>query len=127
LGKYIKIKTPIITNIFSFFLTSILFAQNSTTTEAKYKMQIELSDDLVSQFPSEQREIIKNDLKKGVYIDYTLKSKGDFSIFKLVEKIQNNQDENNFSVENIMNQDKEPYYKYIKDNIYYPLCILINK
>ncbi|WP_313361327.1 hypothetical protein [Empedobacter sp.] len=127
MGKYIKIKTPIITNIFSFFLTSILFAQNSTTTEAKYKMQIELSDDLVSQFPSEQREIIKNDLKKGVYIDYTLKSKGDFSIFKLVEKIQNNQDENNFSVENIMNQDKEPYYKYIKDNIYYPLCILINK
>lgn len=102
----------------------LLKAQDKTQyLEVKYEMQVKIElEQVLEQVPAQWRSAVQDQLKqeigKGIFMDYTLKTNGVESEYKMDEKISNSQSGGGMIASQITAMDKDPLYKNIKENYY---------
>lgn len=106
--------------ILSALIISILaFSQEKKQfLEIDYQLEMVMDfDQIISNVPSEYRamveEPLRQELNKGIFIDYKLKTNGTESVYKMQEKISNDQSPSGMILSQISAMDKEPLYKDI--------------
>lgn len=106
------------------FLGVLLNAQNTNQyLEVNYKMEVKLEyEKIIENVPAQWRAAVQDQLKqeigKGIFVDYTLKTNGIESDYRMDEKISNSQAGGGMIMSQITAMDKEPLYKNIRDNYY---------
>lgn len=88
-----------------------------------YQMEMKLNaDEVIKNIPAEWRaqveEPLRQEIKKGIFIDYKLQTNGTESEYKMQEKINNDQSAAGMILQQITAMDKEPLYKDIKAKYY---------
>ncbi len=109
-----------------FFTVSLVYtakSQNSESIEANYVMKLDLNveetlKNVPAAYKNEARKNLETANKEGIYVDYTLKSNGKNSVFKLVEKISNDNTMAGQVVKMMTMMDKEPMYKILDTGDY---------
>ncbi|MGL5280000.1 MAG: GLPGLI family protein [Cetobacterium sp.] len=114
---------PIVFLFFCLLSCSITFAQKNDYIEATYSCSLSFDIDLfLNKIPVQERKeaevYLKNSLDKGLILDYSLESNDSISIFKLIPKINNSQNEGSLIVEEMLAFDKLPTYKFINKKEY---------
>lgn len=110
---------------FSLFITSIILnAQDKPQyLEVDYQMEMKLDlEEIMANVPSEWKaqveEPLRQEINKGIFIDYKLKTNGTESEYKMQEKISNDQTPAGIILSQITAMDKEPLFKDIKEKYY---------
>lgn len=110
---------------FTFVFAGILsFAQDKPQfLEVDYQMEMkfefeEIIKNVPAQWRSQVEEPLKQEIQKGIFIDYKLKTNGTESEYKMQEKINNDQTPAGMILSQITAMDKEPLYKDIKEKYY---------
>lgn len=107
-----------------FILTALIISTLAFSQEKKQFLEIDYQlemvmdfDQIISNVPSEYRamveEPLRQELNKGIFIDYKLKTNGTESEYKMQEKISNDQSPSGMILSQISAMDKEPLYKDI--------------
>lgn len=113
--------------VFAFsFLASIVWlnAQDKPQyLEIDYKMEMKFDVEQIlagvpAQWKAQVEEPLRQEIKKGVFVDYKLKTNGTESEYKMQEKINNDQSPAGIILSQITAMDKEPLYKDIKAGYY---------
>ncbi|MCK0203621.1 GLPGLI family protein [Ornithobacterium rhinotracheale] len=91
--------------------------------EVEYQRKELLDPDFVlSTMPAdlklEKGNVVKQELKAGVFTDYVLKSNIENSTFHIVQKLDNSQSSENFIKNLLQNADKGSLYKDFKDHLF---------
>lgn len=100
--------------------------------EASYVMTINLNveetlKNVPKSFQAEARKNLEAINKEGIYVDYTLTSDGKQSVYKLIEKISNDNSISAQVVQMMTMMDKEPMYKFLDKNEYTKLYDVFGK
>ncbi|WP_334124782.1 GLPGLI family protein [Empedobacter brevis] len=108
--------------IFLFF-SSTLFAQKGDFVDAVYSCSLKFDiQSLIAKIPKDNRKeaevYLKHSLEKGLILDYSLNASDSISIFKLIPKISNSQDDGSLIVEEMLSFDKLPTYKFTNKKEY---------
>ncbi|MFA7447808.1 MAG: GLPGLI family protein [Weeksellaceae bacterium] len=87
--------------------------------EVDYQMEMKMDlEQIMSNVPSEWKsaveEPLRQEINKGIFIDYKLKTNGTESEYKMQEKISNDQSPAGIILGQVTAMDKEPLYKDIK-------------
>lgn len=103
--------------------TFVMAQQNNESVIVHYRGEIKMDikkvlDNVPAQARAQVENILKNEIKKGIYIDYTLKTNGKESIYRLDEKLNNAQTQGGVIANQIKQTDKTPYYKNLEKGIY---------
>ncbi|MDD3773434.1 MAG: GLPGLI family protein [Weeksellaceae bacterium] len=98
-------------------------AQENQYLEVDYQMEMKLDlEQIMSNVPSEWRaaveEPLRQEINKGIFIDYKLKTNGRESEYKMQEKINNDQSPAGMILSQVSAMDKEPLYKNITEQYY---------
>lgn len=107
-----------------FISTMALHAQDKPQfLEVDYQMEMKLDFDQImstipAQWKSQVEETLRQEIKNGIFIDYSLKTNGTESEYKMLEKINNDQSAAGMILSQITAMDKEPLYKNIKEQYY---------
>lgn len=107
-----------------FILSALIISTLTFSQEEKQFLEIDYQlemvmdfDQIISNVPSEYRamveEPLRQELNKGIFIDYKLKTNGTESEYKMQEKISNDQSPSGMILSQISAMDKEPLYKDI--------------
>ncbi len=113
--------------VFAFsFLASIVWlnAQDKPQyLEIDYKMEMKFDVEQIlagvpAQWKAQVEEPLRQEIKKGIFVDYKLKTNGTESEYKMQEKINNDQSPAGIILSQITAMDKEPLYKDIKAGYY---------
>ncbi|MFA7687332.1 MAG: GLPGLI family protein [Moheibacter sp.] len=113
--------------VFAFsFLASIVWlnAQHKPQyLEIDYKMEMKFDVEQIlagvpAQWKAQVEEPLRQEIKKGIFVDYKLKTNGTESEYKMQEKINNDQSPAGIILSQITAMDKEPLYKDIKAGYY---------
>lgn len=87
-----------------------------------YQMEIKLdADKVIAGLPAQFKQLeesLRQEIKNGIFIDYKLKTNATESEYKMQEKINNDQSQANFILNQFTATDKEPLYKNIKEKYY---------
>jgi len=91
--------------------------------EIDYQMEMKFDiEQIIANIPAEYRaqveEPLRQEIKKGIFVDYKLKTNGTESEYKMQEKINNDQTAAGIILSQITAVDKEPLYKDIKVGYY---------
>lgn len=91
--------------------------------EIDYQMEMKFDFDQImanvpAQWKSQVEEPLRQEIKKGIFVDYKLKTNGTESEYKMQEKINNDQTPAGIILQQITAMDKEPLYKDIKQQYY---------
>lgn len=91
--------------------------------EVDYQMEMkfdfeEIIKNVPAQWRSQVEEPLKQEIQKGIFVDYKLKTNGTESEYKMQEKINNDQSMSGMILAQITAMDKEPLYKDIKTGYY---------
>src|SRR5690606_12669010 len=113
--------------VFAFsFLASIVWlnAQDKPQyLEIDYKMEMKFDVEQIlagvpAAWKAQVEETLRQEIKKGIFVDYKLKTNGTESEYKMQEKINNDQSPAGIILSQITAMDKEPLYKDIKAGYY---------
>lgn len=111
--------------ILSVFQFSLLLnaQQKSQYLDVDYQLEVKLNlEEVLGNVPAQYRAAIQDQLRqeidKGIFVDYKLKTNGEESEYKMQEKINNSQTGGGMIANQITSMDKEPVYKNIKDSYY---------
>lgn len=113
--------------LFAFsFLASFVFTnaqEKPQYLEVDYQMEMKFDiEQILSNVPAQWRsqveEPLREEIRKGIFIDYKLKTNGTESEYKMQEKINNDQSAAGLILSQITAVDKEPLYKDIKTGYY---------
>src|SRR5690606_26118732 len=102
----------------------ILSAQDKPQfLEVDYQMEMkfdfeEIIKNVPAQFRSQVEEPLKQEIQKGIFVNYKLKTNGSESEYKMQEQINNDQSMSGIILQQITAMDKEPLYKDIKAGYY---------
>jgi len=88
-----------------------------------YQMEMKLdADEVINNVPAQWRaqveEPLRQEIKKGIFIDYKLQTNGTESEYKMQERINNDQSPAGMILQQITAMDKEPLYKDIKEKYF---------
>lgn len=91
--------------------------------EVDYTLEMKMDIEKVlagipAQWKSQVEEPLRQEIKNGIFVDYKLKTNGTESVYKLQEKINNDQSAAGMILSQITATDKEPLYKNITENYY---------
>lgn len=91
--------------------------------EVDYQMEMkfdveEILKNIPAQWKSQVEEPLRQEIQKGIFVDYKLKTNGTESEYKMQEKINNDQSAAGMILSQITAMDKEPLYKDIKTGYY---------
>lgn len=91
--------------------------------EVDYRMEVILdADKVVANIPAAARAqveaAIRQEIKNGVFVDYKLYTNGTESIYKMQEKLNNDQSSASIILQQFTAADKEPLFKNISEKIY---------
>lgn len=91
--------------------------------EVDYQMEMKFDIEKImasvpAQWKSQVEEPLRQEIKKGIFVDYKLKTNGTESEYKMQEKINNDQSPAGMILQQITAMDKEPLYKDIKQQYY---------
>jgi len=113
-----------------FFAFAVLFSgiilnaqEKPQYLEVDYQMEMkfdyeEIIKNVPAQWRSQVEESLKQEIQKGIFVDYKLKTNGSESEYKMQEKINNDQSMSGIILSQITAMDKEPLYKDIKERYY---------
>ena len=113
-----------------FFAFAVLFSgillnaqEKPQYLEVDYQMEMKLNfEDVIKNVPaqwkSQVEEPLRQEIQKGIFIDYKLKTNGTESEYKMQEKLNNDQSAAGMILQQITAMDKEPLYKDIKEKYY---------
>lgn len=109
-------------NLFVILIGIYSQAQNQFL-EVAYQMEMKMdADRVISSVPPAIRphveSSLREEIKKGIFIDYILQTNGTESEYKMVEKINNDQTPAGIILQQITAMDKEPLYKNIPERYY---------
>lgn len=93
------------------------FLEVDYTLEMKMDIEKVLAG-IPAEWRSQVEEPLRQEIKKGIFVDYKLKTNGTESVYKLQEKINNDQSPAGMILSQITATDKEPLYKNIPENYY---------
>lgn len=107
-----------------FILSALIISTLTFSQEKKQFLEIDYQlemvmdfDQIISNVPSEYRamveEPLRQELNRGIFIDYQLKTNGTESEYKMQTKINNDQSATGMILSQISAMDKEPLYKDI--------------
>lgn len=107
-----------------FILSALIISTLAFSQEKKQFLEIDYQlemvmdfDQIISNVPSEYRamveEPLRQELNRGIFIDYRLKTNGTESEYKMQTKINNDQSAAGMILSQISAMDKEPLYKDI--------------
>lgn len=107
-----------------FILSALIISTLAFSQEEKQFLEIDYQlemvmdfDQIISNVPSEYRamveEPLRQELNRGIFIDYQLKTNGTESEYKMQTKINNDQSATGMILSQISAMDKEPLYKDI--------------
>lgn len=107
-----------------FILSALIISTLAFSQEKKQFLEIDYQlemvmdfDQIISNVPSEYRamveEPLRQELNRGIFIDYQLKTNGTESEYKMQAKINNDQSAAGMILSQISAMDKEPLYKDI--------------
>jgi GLPGLI family protein len=108
----------------SMLFSFTVFAQDKAQyMEIDYRMEMKLdAEEVLKNVPaawkSQVEEPLRQEIKKGIFVDYKLKTNGTESEYKLQEKINNDQSPAGFILQQITAMDKEALYKNIVEKFY---------
>lgn len=100
---------------------TLLNAQNKPQfLEVDYQMEMKMDlDQIMSNVPAEWKaaveEPLREEIKKGIFVDYKLKTNGTESEYKMQQKISNDQSPAGMILSQVTAMDKEPLYKNITE------------
>lgn len=91
--------------------------------EVDYQMEMkfdieQIMKNVPAQWRSQVEEPLRQEIQKGIFVDYKLKTNGTESEYKMQEKINNDQSPAGLILSQITAMDKEPLYKDIKAGYY---------
>lgn len=94
--------------------------------EVDYQMEMKFDlekvmENVPAQYRAMVRDQIKQEMDKGIFVDYKLKTNGEMSEYKMQEKISNSQSGGGMIMSQITAYDKEPLYKDQKEGVFYKL------
>ncbi|MDO5655861.1 MAG: GLPGLI family protein [Flavobacteriaceae bacterium] len=106
-----------------FLISAHLFAQEKQFVEISYLMEVQMDvEQIISQVPQEYRAMvadqIRQELAEGIYIDYTLVTNSNESVYQMVEQINNSQTRGGMIAQQVRSFDKGVTYKNINENYY---------
>lgn len=113
--------------VFAFsFLASFVFTnaqEKPQYLEVDYQMEMKFDIEQIlanvpAQWKSQVEEPLRQEIRKGIFVDYKLKTNGTESEYKMQEKINNDQSAAGIILSQITAMDKEPLYKDIKTGYY---------
>lgn len=115
--RIILLLTILVTSIFVRGQEKIQFL------EVDYELEMVLDiDKVLANVPpawkSQIEEPLRQEIRKGVFIDYKLHTNGTESVYKLQEKINNDQSPAGIILQQITATDKEPLYKNLVEQFY---------
>ena len=91
--------------------------------EVDYQMEMKFDIEQIlanvpAQWKAQVEEPLRQEIKKGIFVDYKLKTNGTESEYKMQEKINNDQSAAGIILSQITAMDKEPLFKDIKSGYY---------
>jgi GLPGLI family protein len=91
--------------------------------EVDYQMEMKFDIEKImanvpAQLKAQVEEPLRQEIKKGVFVDYKLQTNGTESEYKMQQKINNDQTPAGIILQQITAMDKEPMYKNIKEMYY---------
>lgn len=107
-------------------MTSVVFSnaqEKPQYLEVDYVLEMKMDIEKVlagipAQWKSQVEEPLRQEIKNGIFVDYKLKTNGTESVYKLQEKINNDQSPAGMILSQITATDKEPLYKNITEHYY---------
>lgn len=120
------VKIKIMKNLFLVFLTFLsvsLFAQENQFVEVTYVMEMDMdADEVIASIPQEYRAMVEDQLRQelsdGIFIDYTLKTNGNESVYQMVEQISNAQSAGGMIASQIRAADNQVTYVNISEGMF---------
>jgi len=106
-----------------FSAISLIAQEKPQYLEIDYQMEMKFDFEKIManvppQWKSQVEEPLRQEIKKGIFVDYKLKTNGTESEYKMQEKINNDQTPAGMILQQITAMDKEPLYKDIKQQYY---------
>jgi len=97
--------------------------QKQQFLEVDYQLEMVLdADEIIANIPADWRaqveEPLRQEIQKGIFVDYKLFTNGTESTYKLQEKLNNDQSPAGIILQQITATDKEPLYKNIIEKYY---------
>ena len=105
------------TSIFAHAQKDAQFLEVDYQMEMKFDIEQILAN-VPAQWKSQVEGPLREEIKKGIFIDYKLKTNGEEAEYKMQEKINNDQTPAGMILAQITAMDKEPLYKNIKERYY---------
>lgn len=108
----------------SMFFSFTAFAQEKAQyMEIDYRMELKLdAEEVMKNVPAAWKAQVegplREEIKKGIFMDYKLKTNGSESEYKLQEKINNDQTPAGLILQQVTAMDKEALYKNIVEKFY---------
>lgn len=102
---------------------SVTLNAQTESIEANYVMKMNMNVDAIVEtipkaYQAEARRNLETANKEGIFMDYTLASNGKVSVFKMIEKISNDNSMAGQVIQMMTMMDKEPLYKMIEEKQY---------
>lgn len=112
-----------ILSVVALFFLTITLAQEKQFIEVNYQMTMDMdADEVIKNIPSQYRaaveDQIRQELADGIFIDYTLKTNGNESTYKIVEIINNAQTQGGMIANQMRMFDKGVTYKNLAEQYY---------
>lgn len=117
----------------SLFVSATMYSQKEEKfLNVEYKVQLDVDPEILlktvpASVRSQVEPSLREELSKGIFADYILKSSNTKSVFEYKSKIDNSQSTTSFILKELERRDKYPYVKDFSNNIYIKGYDLANK